>query len=1027
MPEEARGIPNRSDYGDVSKLPLRTLLTYVDQLHEARRAGTHHDIRFGDRELFSWAGRNGLPLPSEKRTLFQQPLHSKEYADFQGEISEGYGAGKVRTHDRGSVFVTEANPDKIKFVLAHKKHPEYYTMLRTQGENKPWLIVNHTPTDPAKVVGSSEIFKKKHLGVIPAGRVSEIMHDVVEGKIDGASGLFKLKDSSIDVMSFRVGSGGRPIMHTERFFENQENRFDLPKEFRNRVARGEIYGVDALGKPVGAQATSPLLNMSLENSLNAQKERGIKLRAALFGFADRPLNYPEREKELTKLLSHLPEDKFVRPPVAHTPEEAQKLWNEIAAGEHPETDEGVVAYPKEGNPVKVKLRPEYDVPITDVFPGEGKYKGSAGGIVYGEGGRVGTGFDDQYRQWLWDNRDAIKGRIAKITATKKLPSGKYFQPSFVGLHEDYPTKQGELNFAPDYTPAQLKEMGAYHEVYGPKGTPRLASLSKWPEHWYHKEDPWGWLQWYARYSGGRRMEDDTRQIKRWRAFKARHGGRAFQENPTPRRAYALRNWGIDPVKLLNDEKKQVKLIEAMDKYRSKKYEKVGECVDYLAYLQKVADSPAWQRGEGKNPEGGLNAAGRTSYNRETGGNLKAPVTEKKPTGERAKRQNSFCARMCGHKRKNTGAATKNDPDSRVNKALRKWRCKCGEEAQQKKVKKEKEHPIGRAILANALGGTAMLPPALAGAQLAMRMPSTGGEALAKEKLQHILQNSKIPKHLQPKIDFSGTPSFYDLFTGGNPLLKKLTTNAMYDSARNAVSTTGEGQLHPGILAHELGHAQIHHGGSRLAKMLQSGGRAFSGGLGPLGSLMATQLLVDADDTNLQGAGKGAIAGLTAGAPMLLNEADASRRGIGMLLRSNLGAKQKLMGSLSMLPAFATYAGTAAGVPALFGSLTARAKRRVKEKNKALETNSTKAEAEKTAGNWLKYQAKLASTDMEWSRAGGGIPEMAGAVDALKNQIPKMQQAAYNFGGKAYDFLAGLKKPQTGATPIKPVVAGGQIR
>jgi SNF2 family DNA or RNA helicase len=107
--------------------------------------------------------------------------------------------------------------------------------------------------------------------------------------------------------------------------------------------------------------------------------------------------------------------------------------------------------------------------------------------------------------------------------------------------------------------------------------------------------------------------------------------------------------------------------------------------DYTAYLQKVANSPAWQRSAGKNPEGGLNSAGRASYNRETGGNLKAPVTEKKPTGERAKRQNSFCARMCGHKRKNTGAATKNDPDSRVNKALRKWRCKCGEEIAAKKA------------------------------------------------------------------------------------------------------------------------------------------------------------------------------------------------------------------------------------------------------------------------------------------------------------------------------------------------------
>jgi hypothetical protein len=35
-------------------------------------------------------------------------------------------------------------------------------------------------------------------------------------------------------------------------------------------------------------------------------------------------------------------------------------------------------------------------------------------------------------------------------------------------------------------------------------------------------------------------------------------------------------------------------------------------------------SAAWQRKEGKNPKGGLNAKGRASYKRQTGGTLKAP-------------------------------------------------------------------------------------------------------------------------------------------------------------------------------------------------------------------------------------------------------------------------------------------------------------------------------------------------------------------------------------------------------------------
>jgi hypothetical protein len=79
----------------------------------------------------------------------------------------------------------------------------------------------------------------------------------------------------------------------------------------------------------------------------------------------------------------------------------------------------------------------------------------------------------------------------------------------------------------------------------------------------------------------------------------------------------------------------------------------------------MAKTAAWQRKEGKSPSGGLNAKGRASYNRETGGNLKAP----QPEG--GSRKKSFCARMSGVK----GPAKKpNGEPTRKTLALRKWKC-----------------------------------------------------------------------------------------------------------------------------------------------------------------------------------------------------------------------------------------------------------------------------------------------------------------------------------------------------------------
>lgn len=87
----------------------------------------------------------------------------------------------------------------------------------------------------------------------------------------------------------------------------------------------------------------------------------------------------------------------------------------------------------------------------------------------------------------------------------------------------------------------------------------------------------------------------------------------------------------------------------------------------------MAKTAAWQRKEGKNPKGGLNAKGRASYKAQTGGTLKPPVSAKQAakSPKSAARRKSFCARMGGM----PGPMRKpNGKPTRKALALRKWDC-----------------------------------------------------------------------------------------------------------------------------------------------------------------------------------------------------------------------------------------------------------------------------------------------------------------------------------------------------------------
>jgi len=449
----AKGIPDRAYYGEPDKIEPGTELDLVQQLHLALRAGRHFDYRFGDKKrgLYSWVTRKGIPGPGGRVAMFQQPAHSYAYKDFEGTIpAPGYGAGTVKKQDEGKILVTKTSPGFIHFTRTDKKYPERFVLFKPKtkpGRKDDWLLANVTPTKALP-------YSKLRYTRVAAEDVESKLKDMKEGdtvsaKVDGASALIQLLRNKAEVTSYRAASGtGFPILHTEKVFHGK-NQIELPPELEGTVLKGELFGTKGK-KVIPPQELGGLLNATVANSLQMQRDKHVKLRSLLYDiqqYGKTPVDLQttpraERYALLQKVIKHLPKDKFQLSDDVPA-EKALELWKQIGSGQHPLTEEGIVGWPAKGKPWKAKYTEDADVNITNVFPGEGKYEGvGAGGFEYSTDkavtGRVGTGFSDEVRKDMLANPDKYIGRVARIRSQQQLPSGVYRAPSFIALHEDYP-------------------------------------------------------------------------------------------------------------------------------------------------------------------------------------------------------------------------------------------------------------------------------------------------------------------------------------------------------------------------------------------------------------------------------------------------------------------------------------------------------------------------------------------------------------------------------------------------------------
>ena len=149
---------------------------FVIQQHAA--SSLHYDFRLEvDGVLKSWAVPKGFSTdPREKRLAVEVEDHSLDYADFEGVIGTGYGAGRVIVWDNGTWRSLTDGPagaalerGHLSFWLDGEKLRGGWTLQRTRGGDKPqWLLIkrrdegadarrNPVSTQPESVISGRTI------------------------------------------------------------------------------------------------------------------------------------------------------------------------------------------------------------------------------------------------------------------------------------------------------------------------------------------------------------------------------------------------------------------------------------------------------------------------------------------------------------------------------------------------------------------------------------------------------------------------------------------------------------------------------------------------------------------------------------------------------------------------------------------------------------------------------------------------------------------------------------------------------
>lgn len=411
----------------------------------------------------------GLPQEGNRVLAIENDPHFVD--DFDGEISSGYGKGvkslllsdsvvlkvagkssvqKINYHlheaDRAGkhydIVVTGVEPgtDQWEINIPRGEYKGRYAFIRTNGTS----IVTRMKDQGLVLAKPNYTLRKEDrlTGVDPA-------LNIVERKIDGSLGNANIQGQRAAFRSHR--EGGETYydrLPAIEFLKNESSFATSRILYPGPSLSGTVFQGE-LTHPDGAARASGILNSLPENARAIQVQRGpvryyvwdiLKYR----GKDVSRLPYQQRRDLCESLVDEI--------------RRVNKCWDivEKAEGETPNEfyqrvikdplpwGEGVVVKPRDQQAQKwdkIKTTGFGYFKLVDILPGEGKYANSVGRLRVaspenGAEGEVGSlAVPDDYRDWMWNHRDDIRGETVKVRSQAITARGVPRAGVFYGFHD----------------------------------------------------------------------------------------------------------------------------------------------------------------------------------------------------------------------------------------------------------------------------------------------------------------------------------------------------------------------------------------------------------------------------------------------------------------------------------------------------------------------------------------------------------------------------------------------------------------